>query len=26
MAATGIPVAEHVIDYVVEIAEKPTAA
>src|SRR6202171_5863932 len=26
MAATGIPVADHVIDYVAEIAEKPTAA
>jgi len=26
MAATGIPVADHVIDYVVEIAAKPTAA
>jgi [lysine-biosynthesis-protein LysW]---L-2-aminoadipate ligase len=26
MDATGIPVAEHVIDYVTEVAEKPTAA
>ena len=26
MDATGIPVADHVIDYVAEIAEKPTAA